>query len=411
MSPVVRRVLLGNALSAIGSGLTMPLLIVYLGEVRGLGTAVAGLVVAWVAVVSLVLLPGVGVLVDRLGPRPVLMTGLLIEAVGVALLTQVTSVVSAFLVATVVAVGGSATWSPQSALLGRLTTPEQRQRVFGIQFMLLNLGIGIGGLVAATIVRAENPSSFVTLYYLDALTYLLYVGVLLTLRGVGVGPAPVQEGADPDAGFREVLADRRLVRIMVLGLVLLTCGYGSLEVGLPVFITVVNDLAVSWVAVAYAVNTFTIVLMQMVTLRLIQGRSRSRLLAVIGVLWGLSWLVVGVTGLLPMGAAIALVLLSTFIFAVGETLWAPIAPALVNDLAPDHLRGRYNSLQSVVWGVSGSIGPALAGAMLGVGLVGAWVGLVVVGCLAASVLAIRLRRHLTPELDGRVAATDGTIPA
>lgn len=409
MNPVVRRVLLGNALSAIGTGLTMPLLIVYLGEVRGLGTSVAGLAIAWLALVSLVLLPLVGVLVDRVGPRPVLMVGLVIEAAGVALLTQVTSATTAFLVATVLAAGSAASWSPQSALLGRLTTPDERPRVFGIQFMLLNLGIGLGGLVAATIVRVENPSSFVTLYYLDALTYLLYVGVLLTLRGVGVGPAPVQEGADPDAGFREVVADRRLLRVMGMGLVLLTCGYGSLEVGLPVFITIVNDLAVSWVAVAYAVNTFSIVLLQLVTLRLIRGRSRSRLLAVIGVLWGLSWLVVGLTGILPVGAAIALILLSTFIFALGETLWAPIAPALVNDLAPDHLRGRYNSLQSVVWGISSSIGPALAGAMLGAGLLGAWVGIVVVGCLVASVMAIRLRPHLTPELDGRVLSPGGTI--
>jgi len=45
MNPVVRRVLLGNALAAIGSGLTLPLLIVYLGQVRGLGTTVGGFVV------------------------------------------------------------------------------------------------------------------------------------------------------------------------------------------------------------------------------------------------------------------------------------------------------------------------------------------------------------------------------
>ena len=92
-------------------------------------------------------------------------------------------------------------------------------------------------------------------------------------------------------------------------------------------------------------------------------------------------------------------------FAVGETLWSPIVPALINDLAPDRLRGRYNSLQGLVWGVSGALGPGLTALLLGAGLVSLWIGLVVVGCTAAAVMALRLRSHLTPELDGRVPDT------
>jgi MFS family permease len=408
VTSVVRRVLLGNALSAIGSGLTMPLLIVYLGQVRDLGTTTAGLVVASMAVVQLALLPMVGALVDRFGPRPVLMAGLVVEATGVALLTTVTSVALAFAVAAVVAAGGAFVWSPQSALLGRLTDPEQRQRVFGIQFMLLNLGIGIGGIVAAVVVDVTQPQTFATLYLFDALTYLFYLAVLLTLRGIGVGPAPRGEDEPDGGGYREVLSDRRMLRIMGLGLVLLTCGYGSLEVGLPTVITVVNGLDVSWVAVAFAVNTFSIVALQMVVLRLIQGRSRSRLIAVVAVLWAVSWLLLGLTSLVPTVVAVIGVCLSTLVFAVGETLWAPIVPSLVNDLAPDRLRGRYNSMQSLVWGVSGALGPALTGLLLGAGLVAGWVVLVVGGCLVAAWLSLRLRSHLTPTLDG-TAIGSGTM--
>ena len=405
MTPVIRRVLFGNALSAIGSGLTMPLLIVYLGQVRDLGTVVGGLVVAYTAVVQLLLLPLTGIAVDRLGPRPVLIGGLLVEATGVALLGRVSTVATAFGVATIISAGSAFIWGPQSALLGRLSTPETRQRVFGIQFLLLNLGIGIGGIVAATIVEVDDVGTFQRLYLADAATYLLYAAVLLTLRGVGMGPAPVADGEVAEGGYREVLADRRLLRLVALGLVLMTCGYGSLEVGLPTIITVVNGLDVSWVAIAFAVNTATIVLVQMVTLRIISGRSRSRLLAVVAMLWAISWLVLGLSGALSPVLTIVAICVSTAVFGLGETLSAPIIPSLVNDLAPAHLRGRYNAVQSLSWGISGALGPAIAGLMLGAGLTVAWLGLVVSGLVLAAVLALRMRSRLTPALDGRLGDT------
>ena len=47
----------------------------------------------------------------------------------------------------------------------------------------------------------------------------------------------------------------------------------------------------------------------------------------------------------PSGATL-LVAACASVFAFGETLLQPTIPALVNDLAPDHLRGRYNALSS-----------------------------------------------------------------
>ena len=68
-----RRLLVGITLSAVGNGLVLPYLVIYLGQVRGLGTGVAGLVVAWQALVSLAVAPLAGTLVDRVGPRAVLL--------------------------------------------------------------------------------------------------------------------------------------------------------------------------------------------------------------------------------------------------------------------------------------------------------------------------------------------------
>ena len=233
------------------------------------------------------------------------------------------------------------------------------------------------------------------------LTYLLYVIVLATLRGVGVGRAPVEDPDEADGGYREVLRDRRLRRVVVLGLVLMTCGYGSLEVGLPVIVTVVNGLSVSWVAVAFAVNTATIVVVQLVTLKrhhrsVAQPAARGRGGALGGVV-----ALLGFSGALPATVAIVLICLSTAVFALGEMLSAPIMPSLVNDLAPEHLRGRYNAVQSSSGACRARSARPSPGSCSAPASWRLWIALVVGGCLVAGVLALRLRRHLTPALDGR----------
>lgn len=404
MTPQARRVLLGIALSALGSGLTYPLLVVYLGQARGLGSTIAGLVVAYTAVVALLIFPIVGWAADRFGPKPVLMVGLIVEAIGVALIGTVDSVVRAFLVATVVAVGGAMVWPSQSALLGRVSDPSQRQRVFGIQFMLLNLGLGVGGLVAALSVSLSDIHTFQLLYIADACTYLLYIAVLIFfLRGSGVGAiAPDEKESIGVGGYREVLSDRLLRRVLIMAVVLLMSGYGALEVGMPIFMTVINGFDIRWLGVEFAINTFTIVVAQLLVLKTIKGRSRSYVMVAVAGLWSVSWLMTGSSLLTSSTASLILLLAAAVVFALGETMWAPVAPAMVNDLAPAHLRGRYNSSMSLVWSLSSILGPGIAGLMLGAGFNWEWIVVLVAGCSFAGAMAFTLHRRLTPELDGRV---------
>ena len=405
LTPAARRILVGNAVSAFGGGFTLPFLVVYLGEVRGLGTMAAGLLVAWLAVVGFVLTAPVGALVDRVGPRPVLIAALGLQGLALALFITIDSLASAVLVLGLLAVGRAGHYGPQSTLYARVSEPEQRQQLFGLAFMLLNLGLGAGGVVAALIVNPAQPSSFALLYGIDAATCLVYLLVIASLRGVGVGAAPRPAGeSSPGAGregYRQVLADRTLVVLAVAATALLTFGYGQLEVGVPAYLTIVGGLPPSSVAAFYAANTAIIVVAQLVVIRLIAGRSRTRIAALVGVLWALSWAILGIAIGFPPAVAVLVACLGAIVFGLGETLWSPVAPALVNDLAPDHLRGRYNAVISWSWSVSGSLGPALAALMLGAGLAHAWTVIVVVGCLACAVPLVRLRRRLTPAQDGR----------
>ena len=80
-----------------------------------------------------------------------------------------------------------------------------------------------------------------------------------------------------------------------------------------------------------------------------------------------------------------------FIFAIGEMVWSPILPAVVNQLAPDHLRGRYNSASTNTWQIGMIMGPAAAGVLLGAGLWALWISLLFGGLVVLSFFALRLK--------------------
>ncbi|MEU9738238.1 MFS transporter [Micromonospora chersina] len=406
--PEARRILIGTLLSAIGRGLTLPFLFIYLTDVRGLSDARAGLVIGWFGAVTLALSPLGGTLIDRFGARRVVLPCLVVEAIGTGSLALVDSTATAFGVMTLIAIGSSAIWAGQNTILASLTGDGERQRVFGLNFALLNLGIGVGGLISGAVVDVARPVTFQAIYVLDAVSYLMPGLILLSLPHVGHRLAQhraADTGTAP-GGYLTVLRDRPFRRLVLFGLVLTTCGYAQIEVGFAAYSVRVVEVSPRVVAWALAGNTVMIVLSQLLVIRRMEGRSRTGALAAVGAVFATAWLVLGAAGVVGTGnallAALGVVACSA-IFGFGETMLSPVMPALTNALATDELRGRYNAMSSMIFGISGVIGPVTAGPLIGAAHGRLWVAVVVGGCLTASVLALSLRPLLTAAQDGRAA--------
>lgn len=400
-----RTFLAGALLNAVGSGLTMPIIVVYLNQVVGLPIALASLVLSWTALTGLFTAPIVGAIVDRIGPRPVLLAGIAIKAAAMLMWPDIHNATSAFLISTISAIGDASIWPPQSTMMARMVPAHHRQRFFGLQFMMLNLGLGIGGTVSSFIVSIDDPASFDRLFALDATSYAVYFCFVAVLRGTGGRLSDEERGSKHSGSYREVFADRRLRRLTTMSILLLICGYASVDAGVPAMLTTVGGLDVRQLGPMWTVNTLLIVALQLTMLSRIAGRSRTRLLAVVCMLWALSWSINGV-GVTHPRATFLMACLATAVFAVGETIWSPIGAALQNDIAPEHLRGRYNAMGAVSWVVAGAIAPAYAGVMLQAGLATVWVASLVVLLGVAAALALRLRRELTAAEDGRDPGLD-----
>jgi MFS family permease len=390
-------VLAGDALSAIGGGMTLPFLLVYLHAVRGLSLTLAGLAVATVAVSSLVGNPLGGVLTDRFSARSVLVGGLVLGAIGATLLLFVRAPWQAFAATSTIGLGASIAWPAQDALLASLAGPDWRSDVFCVRHATLNAGLGIGALIAAAIVDSSAPQTFTILYLADAVTFVAFAAILLVLRSPF---SDCRSGSDTStgSGLGVVLRDRVFVRVWALCAFVVAISYGQLHAAFPAYATRSGGISASALSLAYCANALTVLAVQLVVLRLLRGHRRTTAIALACGALAVAWQITIVAGQLGSGIGAEITFSGALaVFALAEALLAASFAPLINDIAPERLRGRYNGLSALAWTTGFLLGPAIAGVALDSGIEnGLFVGLMVAsGCAAMG--AWHLARHLHPD--------------
>lgn len=384
-----RKLIIGSLINSVGMGLTMTLFLVYLHSIRGFSAGFSGLVLSWMAIMGLLINPAVGILIDKFGGRIVLIFGLLIKALSIIGLSFITTKEQAILVATTLAIGDAVNWPSQAVCLTRLVDEKARQKVFAFSFMALNLGIGVGGIISALVVTSGKLSSFQMLYWLDSLTYFIYLAFAISLPkwvGTRIDQEDKQEGS-----YREVFQNRELMKLFRASIILILFGYASVSAGLPLFITSVLGASPKWLGIIWATNCFAIILMQAPMLRWLERHSPAKTLSYIGFIWAGSWVLVSLSLVSPMVFVLPLLIMSSVIFGVGETIWSPTIPTVVNALIPDRIRGRSNALLSLQWGIAGIFGAPVAGFMFDAGQAKLWLLVMFIGCLIPIPLIARVR--------------------
>lgn len=399
-------------LEFLGTGLVLPFHVVYLNEVRGFDLADVGLLLALPPLVGFLVVGPGGTAIDRYGARRVLVLALGLLVVGDVVLALADSMWQAAIALSFSGAAFGVSWPGFQSLIAAVVPQDLRQRYFGVNFALLNLGIGIGGVIGGLFVDVDRLGTFQAIYLADAISFVPALLLMLgPLRHVAGRPEHVDDPGGEKVGYLAVLRRPAVGSLMLLGFVSSFVGYSQLNTGMPAFARAVGEVSTRGLGFAFAANTLVIVLLQLVVLQRIEGLRRTRVIAVMGVVWAGSWLLLGSSGLVPgtLGATMLVAAMAS-VFALGETLLQPTIPALVNDLAPDHLRGRYNALSSAAFQLAAIIAPPVAGLLIGHGLGGVYIALLVVGCLLTGLLAVtRVEPQLSPAVNG-VKARAGTLP-
>lgn len=148
-------------LEFLGTGLVLPFHVVYLHEVRGFALSDVGLLLGLPPLVGFLVVGPGGTAIDRLGARRILVWAMCLSVLGDVMLAFSSTLPGAGLALTLSGIAFGISWPASQSLIAAVVPTELRQRYFGVNFTLLNLGIGIGGIVGGLFVECTgwSPSS------------------------------------------------------------------------------------------------------------------------------------------------------------------------------------------------------------------------------------------------------------
>ncbi|MEU3479156.1 MFS transporter [Streptomyces sp. NPDC033754] len=351
--------------SAVGTGLVLPFTAIFLAEVHDAGTTGIGLLVG-----AMALLGVVGSLVSgrivRFGPRLVAQAGLFGQGLAFVLVgfaPSLPTLAAAFALAGF----GTGLANPQLGVILTELTPEAVQpRAFAVSHWIQNLGLGSGALLGGWLADGLDPGAFTFMYVLDGLSCaFLAVCLFFFLPTRSRGPAETagKQGGDTADGtaavsYRGALAQAAISLVLVIQLSYEALGFYQIDSSVALLL---HDLLFSPQAIGafVAVNTMTVVVLQVPLASWTTRVPRARLLMLQGLLWligyGLAFL--GTAG--PEEWAVPLLVAFYAVFAVGECFYFAALMPLVSQVTPKHYLPRAFALLSSVSGVSKLSGPMI----------------------------------------------------
>jgi len=386
--------MLGMVVDATGSGMYLPLSLLYFHHVTGMSLARVGVIMTTAAAISLISNPVAGVLIDRFGARAVVVGGYLLRAVGFCTYPLVDNGAAMFVVVLVVGLGDMSFPPSIQSFVAEIVQGSERDKLLAAQRSLRNAGLGVGGLLAGAVLALGSDSAYYVIVFGAGAGYVLAalcIGSIPTAtESTESGPRVTRKG-----GYRLVARNRPFLALTLLNIPT-AFGYMILSVSLPVYLTQELHRADSLVGVLYAVNTVGIAVLQIPVTRHLVRYRRTRAMSLGAAVFALSFVVFAVLSALSNNTVLLIgVFAATALFTIGELLHGATASALVANAAPEETRGRHLAVYQLSWAVPIALAPAVLTALLSVSPTGMWL-LLAVGVTVSALGVLTLERRL-PE--------------
>ena len=399
-----RRFVTAIAVDAVGSGVFMPVCMLYFLVTTDLSLVQVGAAISIASAVALPAGPVLGGIVDRYGAKNVLLAGNALQFLGYAAYLVTDSFLGVTLWTVVVTVGRTAFWGSYGNIVAAISAPGEREKWFGFLGALRNVGFALGGLLSGLAITIGTQGAFEAVVVANAASFALAFGLLLA-----VPPTPRAGHRATPGAWGVVLRDRPYRLLWVTQLAFST-SMMVLNFALPVYATTVLGLP-GWVTGAvFTLNTVMVGFGQGLAVRAMTGALRWRVLLLTNAVFAASFVLMLGASWLSTALAVLVVLVGSAVYTVGEMLGGPVHGALSAEAAPEHLRGRYLSLIQLAWNLASTIAPIGFAWLLDRGPGSIWVAMLAVA-LAGGLLAVRLGTTLPQAARPVTNRAEEPVPA
>jgi MFS family permease len=338
----------------VGGTLIYPFFSLYLTARFGVGMSEVGLLFAVFAFSSLAGSFAGGALTDRMGRRWMIIVSLVATSLSALGMGLANSMGAFFVIAFISGLFAEAGTPAYHSVVADVLAPEQRAEGFAILRVGLNAAAAVGPLIGGFIATR----SYLGLFAADALISLVAASLVLRwLPETRPQPAKATESPGERAGYGRVFRDVSFMLFFgVCTLAWLT--YVNMDTTLGVYLRDQHGVLPGGYGVILALNAALVLLLQLWVTRRAERFPPMLMMALGSVLFGIGF---GLYGVVTTYAAF---LLAMAVATLGEMITVPLSNALVADLAPADMRGRYNAVFGISWTIPFMIGPYLGGLVL-----------------------------------------------
>lgn len=356
--PGMRALLVAMAVDTVGSGLFLPISLLYFTTVGHLALSTVGLLASAGALATLPVPLAAGALVDRYGARAVVLTGQAMQGLGFLAYLVVRGPAEVLLAILVVAVGQRAFWSSFFTMVAALpadsTNPgAPQERRFALVSVMQAAGYGVGALIGG-LLAAAGTGAYRAVTLADGLTFLVSIALIASAVP---GGAAHRDPAAPKTGYRALFADRPYLALIAVNSIFCLASVW-MGVALPIYL--VHGVNEPWlVGPLLALNTGLLAVGQTTVTRVLQPLARTRAIALAGALW-VAWSAgFAFVAHLPSALVVPYLVVVMVFYTVAEMIHAPVSNALGAAAAPAQSRGRYMAAFQYGFTFATIVAPAL----------------------------------------------------
>ncbi len=346
--------LASSLLLTIGRGATLPFMAIYLTREYGMAIDIVGIAMTIALTVGILFSMGFGILADRVDKKRCMLFAIIAFICGFIAIPLANNAILAVMFFSLINCAYSVFSTVLKGYFADTLSLSLKAKIFSLNYTFLNIGWTIGPPLGTWLLMYSVNLPF----WLAAIS--ASVPIFFIQRFVqSIKPKQYEEGKATVWNPAAMLHDRKLAWF-ILSTFLGSLVFGTFITWISQYvITVANsDFAQAVIGVVLPVNAIVVVTLQYTVGKRITPDNLKKLMTL-----GSFFFIISLAVFMNAGDNLYLWALASFIFTLGELIYAPGEYMLIDSIAPEGMKSSYFSAQALGL-LGGAFNPMLTGFVL-----------------------------------------------